>query len=147
LKDWTGDESARQKAARERAVRERQSRVEQALKELETIEQSSSRRHKEAAVRVSHTDPQARVMKQSDGGYAPSYNVQLSTDAAHKVIVGAGVIQSGNDWGSLVPAMQLVEDNCGAKPKQVVVDAGFTTRSNVVELSAQGVEMIDRCGT
>jgi transposase len=90
LKDWTGDESARQKAARERAVRERQSRVEQALKELETIEQSSSRRQKEAAVRVSHTDPQARGMKQSDGGYAPSYNVQLSTDAAHKVIVGAG---------------------------------------------------------
>jgi transposase len=142
LKDWTGDESARQKAARERAVRERQRRVEQALKELATIEQSSSRRQKQAAVRVSHTDPQARVMKQSDGGYAPSYNVQLSTDAAHKVIVGAGVIQSGNDWGSLVPAMQLVEDNCGAKPKQVVVDAGFTTRSNVVELSAQGVEMI-----
>lgn len=142
LKDWLGDESARQKAARERAVRERQSRVEQALKELATIQQSSSRRQKAAEVRVSHTDPQARVMKQSDGGYAPSYNVQLSTDAAHKVIVGAGVTQSGNDWGSLVPAMQQVEENCGAKPKQVVVDAGFTTRSNVVALSAQGVEII-----
>jgi len=31
LKDWTGDESARQKAARERAVRERQSRVGRAV--------------------------------------------------------------------------------------------------------------------
>lgn len=26
------------------------------------------------AVRVSETDPEARVMKQADGGFAPSYN-------------------------------------------------------------------------
>jgi transposase len=141
LKDWTGDESARQKAARQRAVRQRQSRVEHALQELEQLQQSASR-GKASAVRVSRTDPQARVMKQSDGGYAPSYNVQLSTEATHKVIVGAGVTQNGNDWGNLVGAIEQVADHCGAKPAQVVVDAGFTTRSNVVALEAQGVEMI-----
>jgi transposase len=142
LKDWQAEETAGQKAARQRAVRERQTRVEQALKELDTLEESALRQHKDSEVRVSHTDPQARVMKQSNGGFAPSYNVQLSTEAAHQVIVGAAVTQNGNDWSSLVPAMAEVEKNCGAKPKQVVVDAGFTTRNNVVELSAQGVEMI-----
>ena len=142
LKDWKAEETVGQKAARQRAVRERQTRVEQALKELDTLQENASRRHKDSEVRVSYTDPQARVMKQANGGFAPSYNVQLSTEAAHQVIVGAAVTQSGNDWLSLAPAMAEVEKNCGAKPKQVVVDAGFTTRDNVVELSAQGVEMI-----
>lgn len=141
LKDWQGDESARQKAARQRAVHQRQNRVQQALKEMEALQQSRSPR-KGSEVRVSHADPQARVMKQSDGGYAPSYNVQLSTDAAHKVIVGTGVSQNGNDWANLIPAVERVRQNCGAPPGQVVVDAGFTTRSNVVELTAQGVQMI-----
>lgn len=138
LKDWKAEETAGQKAARQRAVRERQTRVEQALKELDTLQE----KHADSEVRVSSTDPQARVMKQANGGFAPSYNVQLSTEAEHQVILGAGVTQNGNDWSSLVPAMAEVEKNCGAKPKQVVVDAGFTTRNNVVELSAQGVEMI-----
>lgn len=142
LKDWKEEESAGQKAARQRAVQERQARVEQALKELDALEKSASAKRKDSEARVSHTDPQARVMKQPNGGFGPSYNVQLSTEAAHKVIVGAAVTQSGNDWSSLVPAMEEVEKNCGAKPRQVVVDAGFTTRNNVVELSAQGVEMI-----
>ena len=142
LKDWKAEETAGQKAARQRAVRERQTRVEQALQELDTLQESALRQPKDSEVRVSHTDPQARVMKQSNGGFAPSYNVQLSTEAAHQVIVGASVTQNGNDYSSLVPAVAEVEKNCGAKPKQVVVDAGFTTRNNVVELSAQGVEMI-----
>ncbi len=142
LSDWQADQSATQQAARERATRERHSRVERAVKELEKIQQGGSDRKKAENARVSHTEPEARVMKQSDGGYAPSYNVQLSTDAANKVIVGAGVTQSGNDWGELVPAVQRVEGNCGAKPRQVVVDAGFTTRSNVVQMAAQGIEFI-----
>jgi hypothetical protein len=37
---------------------------------------------------VSTSDPQARVMKQSDKGFALSYNAQISTDAAHGLIAG-----------------------------------------------------------
>ena len=43
---------------------------------------------------MSTSDPQARVMKQADGGFAPSYNVQLDTDAADAVIVAVGVVQA-----------------------------------------------------
>lgn len=135
LKDWQGDESARHKAARQRAAQERQSRVKQALAELEQLRQDRS-----GEVRVSHTEPEARNMKQADGGFAPSYNVQVSTDAANKVILAGAVTQEGNDWGQLIPAVERVEQNCGAKPKQVVADTGYTTRENVSALAAQGVE-------
>ena len=35
-----------------------------------------------ASAGVSETDPEARIMKQADGGFAPSYNVQISSDTA-----------------------------------------------------------------
>jgi hypothetical protein len=47
--------------------------------------------------RVSTSDPQARVMKQSDKGFALCYNAQISTDAAHGLIVGVAVTGEAND--------------------------------------------------
>ena len=134
------EEPARKRAARERAVRERQERLEQALEELEQIREAK-RQDKEEA-RASQSDPQARIMKQSDGGYAPSYNVQLSTEASHRIIVGAEVSQSGSDYGQLIGAVAKVEQNLGGKPAQVVVDGGFTSRENILSMVEQGVDLI-----
>ena len=47
------------------------------------------------------------------GGYAPSYNVQISTDATAKIIVGVGVTQSSSDVGELEPAVKRIEENLG----------------------------------
>jgi transposase len=134
------EEPTRKRAAQERALRERQQRLEQALEELQKVREAK-RQDKEQA-RVSESDPQARVMKQSDGGFAPSYNVQLSTDAAHKIIVGTGVTQSGSDYGQLIGAVARVEANLGKKPSQVVVDGGFTTRENIMSMAEQGVDLV-----
>src|SRR5437763_422869 len=79
------EEPKRKRAAQERAVRERQQRLEQALEEVQKVRQAKRPQDKEQA-RASRSDPQARIMKQSDGGYAPSYNVQLSTEASNRVI-------------------------------------------------------------
>ena len=135
------EESKRKRAAQERAVRERQQRLEQALEEVQKVRQAKRPQDKEQA-RTSQSDPQARIMKQSDGGYAPSYNVQLSTEASHRVIVGADVSQSGSDFVHLIAAVAQVEANLGAKPKQVVVDGGFTSRENIMAMAEQGIDMI-----
>jgi len=50
------------------------------LRSLRSWPKKASAKDKEKR-RVSTTDPQARVMKQPDGGFAPSYNVQVNTDA------------------------------------------------------------------
>ncbi len=135
------EEPKRKRAAQERALRERQQRLEQALEEVQKVRQAKRGQDK-AQARASQSDPQARVMKQSDGGYAPSYNVQLSTEASHRIIVGAEVSQSGSDFVHLMGAVAQVEANLGRKPAQVVVDGGFTSRENIVALAEQGVDMI-----
>jgi transposase len=140
MADPRQEEPARQRAARERAVRERQQRLEQALEEVQKV-RAAKRADKEQA-RASQSDPQARIMKQSDGGYAPSYNVQLSTEASNRIIVGAGVSQSASDYGQLIGAVAQMAANLGQKPAQVVVDGGFTSRENILAMAEQGVDLI-----
>ena len=134
------EEPTRKRAARERALRERQQRLEQALEEVQKVRESK-RQDKEQA-RVSQSDPQSRIMKQSDGGYAPSYNVQLSTEASQRIIVSAAVSQSPTDTHQLIGAVAQIEQNLGAKPVQVVVDAGFTSRENILRMAEQGIDLI-----
>jgi len=135
------EEPSRKRAAQQRALRERQQRLEQALEEVEKVRQVKRAKDKEQA-RASQSDPQARIMKQSDGGYAPSYNVQLSTEASHRIIVGTEVSQSGSDFVHLIEAVAQVAANLGQKPTQVVVDGGFTSRENIMTLADQGVDLI-----
>jgi transposase len=140
--DPRADESARQRAARQRAARERKERLEQALEELSKIGPTKSQVQENESARVSLTDPTARIMKEGDGGYGPNYNVQISTDAQNKIIVGAGVSQNSSDAGELMPAVERVEQNLGKAPEQLVSDGGFTNRQNILDSAAKGIELI-----
>ena len=143
----TEEVSPRVAKARQRAVQEKRERLEKALEELEKVRALKSSQEEKKEARVSLSDPEARVMKQSDGGYAPSYNVQISTDAKEKVIVGIGVSQSGSDYEELVPAVDRVELQMGKEPGQVVVDGGFTSRDNILAMSEREVDLIGSMGT
>ena len=132
--------------ARQRAAREKQERLELALREMEKIRSTKSSKAAKGEVRVSMTDPEARVMKQSDGGYAPSYNAQITTDAREKVIVGVGVSQCGSDYEELVPAEEKVEETMGSAPEQMVTDGGFVSRENILAMKGRGIDFIGPMG-
>jgi len=133
--------SPRQAKARERAAREKVERLQQALEEMKKV-QAVPQKDKQVPRRVSETDPEARVMKQGDGGFAPSHNVQISTDAAHGIIVGVSITQAGSDQRELVPALEEIEANLGRLPQQVVADGGYTTHETVTATAERGVEFI-----
>jgi hypothetical protein len=62
--------------------------LEGALEELQKWQACKSGEKTKRETRVSTSDPQARVMKQPDKGFALRYNAQISTDAVHGLIVG-----------------------------------------------------------
>ena len=136
----------RQQAAQQRAARERQQRVQEALKQLEQIRAAKRGSEEKEQARASTTDPECRVMKQAQGGYAPSYNVQISTEASHKIVVAVGLSQQGNDYAELAPALAQVTQNLACAPKQVVVDGGFSSRENIVNMEAQAIDLIGSFG-
>jgi hypothetical protein len=76
------------------------------------------------------------------GAYGPSYNVQISTDAKAKIIVGVGVTQAATDAAELKPAVERIEANMGEKPKQMVVDAGLTNQATMEAMTEKQVDLI-----
>ena len=131
-----------QQAARERAAREKQERLEQALKELEKLREGKKTTEEKRQARASMNDPQARVMKQAGGGFAPSYNAQISTDARHGLIVDAEVTQAGNDYHQLLPAAERIERRWGRKPERMVADAGYTSGENIEGMSEKEIDFV-----
>ncbi|MBV8095649.1 MAG: IS1182 family transposase [Acetobacteraceae bacterium] len=127
----------RTRAARQRAAREKAERLQQALEELKKVQAAPEARVQPGEQRASETDPEARPMRQGDGGSAPSHNVQISTDTAHSIIVGATVTQAGNDQQQLLPAVEEIERQNGRAPGQMIVDDGYTTRENIVAAEGQ----------
>ena len=134
--------SQRVAKAQQRALREKQERLEEALKALEQIKAARSQASKKEKARASSTDPEARVMLQANGAYGPAYNLQISTDAKSKIIVGVGVTQTSADAAELEPAVERIEANLGQKPEQMVVDAGFTNQATLEAMTEKQVDMI-----
>lgn len=138
-----GTETSREKNSvkmKERFIRDRKEHMERALQELQKIRSSSP--EGKAKVRASITNPEARIMKQPDGGFAPSYNVQVSADADNGVIVGMDVTQAVNDCNQLVPAMEEIKKNTGSLPDQVVADGGFTNRQSILDMDEKDIDFI-----
>ncbi len=143
LQAQSEEETSRRMAkARQRAARERQERLEQALKEFEQQEKQDKDKEQR---RVSTSDPQARVMKQPGSGYAPSYNVQIDTDAKNGVVVAVGVVQAGNDFEQLAPGIDRVLQNQGETPKEVVTDGGYVSKETIVAMKEREIEYIAPC--
>jgi transposase len=141
--------SPRRAKAKESALREKQQRLRQALKELEELKQSQAAElpegepnGKKKQLRVSSTDPEARVMFGANGAYGPAYNVQISTDAEAKIIVGVGITQCSSDAGELPAAVERIEKNLEQKPEQMVVDAAYPTSDTIMEMADSGIDLI-----
>jgi transposase len=137
--------SPKTRAARQHARKEQQQRLEKALEEVQKLGQqkpsSSNKAHK-----VSISDPEARFMKQSDGGLAPSYNVQISADAAQGIIVGVEVTLEASDSAQLLPAFERIEQRLKQKPQQIVADGGYTTCAAIQQMAERRVDFLGNLG-
>lgn len=138
------EETARERSARRTAAQLRVNRLEAATEVL--AELLAEKKPDEKEPRASETDPDARIMKQGNGGYAPSYNVQLSEDSKHDIIVAVGVSQARNDYNELIPAVERVKAGTSRLPREWVSDGGFTTRENILAMEKMDVELFGSLG-
>jgi len=140
--------SLRERSARERAARERKERVEAALRELPLVQaakgqqqrtKSRKERGKITEARVSTTDAKVRVMKMPDGGWRPASNAQFATDVDSGAIVGAGVVNQGNDSGQGEEMETQVAQRTGFHPGDYLIDGGYAQRETITTLTQRGI--------
>ena len=136
------ERSPKAKQAQARARRQQQERLESALEELQKLQARKTGEKVKRETRVSTSDPQARVMKQSNRGFALSYNAQISTDAAHGLIVGVAVTDEASDCAQLLPAVDRVEQRLNKTPQQMVANRGYTTRENIEKMARRQIDFL-----
>lgn len=131
----------RRQAAQQRAARQAVARGEAALQELANLEARTTPKNR-AALRVSDSEPEARKMKDNDGGFHPSYNLQVTSEVQSRMIVAVGLTGDHNDLHQLIPALEQIEQRGWAAPQTIIADNGYATRHNVEQTAARNVELI-----
>jgi transposase len=99
------------------------------------------------------TDPEAKIMKQSNKGFDYSFNAQTVVDGAHQIIVAAEVTNQANDKQQAVPMGRAALDNLNAaaieRPKTVdglpvpipnTLDTGYFSEKAIAELEKMGMD-------
>ena len=87
------------------------------------------------------TDPESRIMKNSDKAFVQAYNCQAAVDAEHQIIVAQDVTQQTNDKEQALPMNDLVKANTGQFADQASLDAGYFSDANVTGMESDGVEV------
>lgn len=83
------------------------------------------------------TDPESRIMKGGDG-FVQAYNAQAAVEPALQLIVGQTVTQAANDKEQLLPMIEVVEQQSGQRPEEVLADSGYCSEENLQQLAAVG---------
>jgi transposase/cytochrome c5 len=86
------------------------------------------------------TDPESRIMKNSDGAFVQGYNGQAVVDAEHQIIVGADLTDCASDCPSFTPMLDQAEANAGTAPREALVDAGYCSADNLAAAAARKTE-------
>jgi transposase len=86
------------------------------------------------------TDPQSRIMKNSDGAYMQAYNGQAVVDEAHQIITAADITDCASDCPSYTTMLDQTAANTGLHPKQALVDAGYCSDDNLAAAANRQAE-------
>ena len=106
-----------------------------------------------AKAQTNFTDPEAKIMKQSNKGFDYSFNAQAVVDGEAQIIVAAEVTTQANDKQQAVPMAQAALDNLHAagidkplkpdgtpQPIPNTADSGYFSEPAVADLEKLGLD-------
>ena len=86
------------------------------------------------------TDPDARVVPNKEGGFAPNYTPVATVESQTGAIVHADVLDGSDEASAVLPAIEAGEALTGQKTDAVVADGNFATGEVLEALDADGID-------
>jgi transposase len=126
-----------------RDLKDRQQRLEKAMKKVLAIEakQKTAGRLSESGPATPTTDPDANLMKNKTGGFAPNHLIVLATEGKNGLIVDYQVPENPDEPSSVLPAVANIRESFGAEAvKELLADSAFNTGSNLEALKTAEIE-------
>ncbi|WP_449455869.1 IS1182 family transposase [Streptomyces dangxiongensis] len=94
-------------------------------------DKAAAKAHPKPKAQANFTDPDSRIMKNSDGAYIQAYNAQAVVDEKHQVTTAADVTTNPSDALNYTTMLDQSAANTGRHPKQALVDAGYCSEANL----------------
>jgi transposase len=139
-KDRRGDElpdELQRRETRIKKIKEAKRAVEQRARDKAVAEGADPKKAKpKEKDQYNFTDPESRIMKGADG-FVQAYNAQAAVEPDLQLIVGQTVTAAANDKEQLLPMMDVVEQQCGQRPEEVLADSGYCSEKNLEQLDSE----------
>ena len=139
-KDRRGDElpdELQRRETRIKKIKEAKRAVEQRARDKAVAEGADPKKARpKEKDQYNFTDPESRIMKGADG-FVQAYNAQAAVEPDLQLIVGQTVTAAANDKEQLLPMMDVVEQQCGQRPEEVLADSGYCSEKNLEQLDSE----------
>ena len=115
-----------------------QEKIEALKQQMEQLKAIETQMNASPDKQVSLTDPDARSMKNREGGIV-GYNVQAAVDAEHHLIVAHEVTNDGLDRDQLSSMAGKAKEAVSASELTVVADRGYFKSEEILECTQSGI--------
>src|SRR5246127_3729633 len=142
-REQSGDELPAELARREtrlEKIREAKRALEERAREqAKSKDEPEAEAKPEAKMQYNFTDPESRILKGADG-FVQAYNAQVAVEPDFQLIVGQLVTQVANDKQQMKPLVEVIQEQSGQKPADVVSDSGYCSDANLGYLEKKKIE-------
>jgi transposase len=142
--DQQGDELPEELQRREsrlQKIRQAKRALEERARQKAEAEGQSAEEVKQAKPaakdQYNFTDPESRIMMGSDG-FVQGYNAQAAVEPALQLIVGQSVTPAANDKEQIEPMVEVIEQQSGHRPTELLADSGYGSEKNLEYLETAG---------
>src|SRR5262249_8029434 len=142
--DQRGDElpeELQRRQTRLKKIREAKRALEERARQKAEAEGKSTEEVKQAKPAAkdpyNFTDPESRIMMGSDS-FVQGYNAQAAVEPALPLIVGQSVTPATNDKEQVAPMVEVIEQQSGRRPIELVADSGYCSEKNLEHLETAG---------
>jgi len=140
-KEQRGDDlpaELERRETRRKRIKEAQRALEERARQKAASEGSDPKQAKpQEKDQYNFTDPESRIMKSGDG-FVQGYNAQAAVEPVLQLIVGQAVTQATNDKEQMTPMMDVIEQQSGQRPEEVLADSGYCSEKNLGALESAG---------
>ncbi len=136
--------AALEKEAREKAAAEQEERRHKAEAEGRSFQprKDPEEAKPDPKAQRNFTDPESRIMVNSDKAFVQAYNAQAAVDADSQIVVASELTNQAADSRHLPALLEQVVENTGQAPQEVSADAGYYSEENLNAVEGHGSEAL-----
>ena len=135
------EQEARERAEARKANRsKKEAQAAASGKSLPGPQANTSVKEPDGNAQRNFTDPDSRIMKDSNKAFVQAYNGQAAVDAANQIITACDVTNCANDCSSLEPMIDQTCENTGKSPCECSADTGYFSNDNIAFLEKRHID-------